>query len=105
MRVRHAVSIAIAFALQISSGCLRGQTTVALQPLAQHIRRLEDALNYLGQPLPAALHNRLNAAIGMEKEEQAVGEIQKLLDPYVLATVNINAESRVKVTQGDAKPE
>ena len=31
--------------------------------------------------------------------------IEKLLDPFVLLIVNINAESRVKVSQGEAKPE
>src|SRR5437899_2046593 len=36
---------------------------VPLQPLAQHVRRLEDALNYLGQPLSASEHRRINAAI------------------------------------------
>jgi hypothetical protein len=78
---------------------------VPLQPFAQHIRRLEDALNYLGQPLPAAVHERINAAVALADEAKAVAELQTILDPYVLAVVNINPESRVKVRQGDAKPE
>ena len=88
-------------------GRLRAQTqpVVALQPLAQHVRRLEDALTYLGQPLPAEVHDKINAILSVNNEDQAVAALQELLDPYVLAVVNINPESRVKVTQGDAKPE
>ena len=81
------------------------QTSVALQPLAQHVRRLEDALAYLGQPLPTSVRDKINAAIAAANEEQAVAAIQQLLEPFVLAVVNINGESRVKVTQGNAKPE
>lgn len=77
---------------------------VALQPFAQHVRRLEDALSYLGQPLSPAVHDRINEAVGLADEEQAVVELQRILDPYVLALVNINSESRVKVAQGDAAP-
>jgi hypothetical protein len=34
---------------------------VPLQPLAQQVRQLEEALNYLGQPFPAAVHQRITA--------------------------------------------
>jgi len=97
------VSLAAPAVVRRLSG--QAQTTVALQPFAQHVRRLEDALAYLGQPIPAGVHDRINAAIGGANEEQAVAAVQKLLDPLVIAIVNINGESRVKVTQGDAKPE
>lgn len=78
---------------------------IPLQPFAQHIRRLEDALNYMGQPFPPAVHQRINEAMAVADETRAVAELQSILDAYVLAVVNINAESRVKVRQGDAKPE
>ncbi|HVT93507.1 MAG TPA: CehA/McbA family metallohydrolase [Bryobacteraceae bacterium] len=85
------------------------QTAVAqstpLQPLAQQVRQLEDALNYLGQPLPAAAQRRINDAIGNPDHDAAVQQIASVLDPYVLLLVDINAESRVKVEQGPAKPE
>ncbi|MCB1019799.1 MAG: CehA/McbA family metallohydrolase [Bryobacterales bacterium] len=69
------------------------------------MRRLEDALNYLGQPLPPETHAALNEAMALSNETAAVRRIQELLDPLVLAEIEINAESRVKVTQGVAKPE
>ena len=78
---------------------------VPLQPLAQQVRQLEEALNYLGQPLPAADHRRINDAIGNTDEAAAIAALESVLDRHVLATVDINPESRVKVEQGTAKPE
>ena len=79
--------------------------TIALQPLAQQVRQLQEALNYLGQPLPPATARRINDAMAEADQAAAVAEIQAALDPYVLASVDINPESRVKVEQGPAKPE
>ena len=81
------------------------EPAVPLQPLAQQVRRLEDAMNYLGQPFPAADHTAINAAIANADAGTAVAELEKILDRYVLAIVDINAESRVKVEPGQAKPE
>ena len=78
---------------------------VALQPLAQQVRRLEEALSFLGEPLPTADARRINAAIGQPDEAAAVAEIERVLDQYALAIVAINAESRVRVEVGPAKPE
>jgi hypothetical protein len=81
------------------------QSKVALQPLAQQIRQIQEALDFLGQPLPASDARRIDAAMGMADDEAAVAELERVLDPYVLAVVSINAESRVKVEPGLAKPE
>ncbi len=81
------------------------QESVSLQPFALHIRQLEEALDFLGQPLPASAQKRINDAISLADENRAVADIQKVLDPYVLVAVDINAESRVKVSAGTAKPE
>ncbi len=78
---------------------------VPLQPLAQQVRRLEDAMNYLGQPFPAADHIAINAAVANKNSGAAVAELEKILDKFALAIVDINAESRVKVEPGPAKPE
>ena len=76
---------------------------VALQPLAQQVRRIEDALSYVGQPLPTKTQDAINRAIGATDENAAVESIQQALDPFVLAAVDINAESRVKVERGAAE--
>jgi len=94
----------IALAAVVLGIGLYGQT-VALQPFAQQVRRLEDALSYLGQPLPHAVHEKINRAMALDDEVVAVRTIREALEPYVLAVVNINPESRVKVTQGFAKAE
>jgi hypothetical protein len=77
---------------------------VPLQPLAQQARRLETALRFLGEPLPAADHDAINQVLAMPDERAAVARLQQVLNPYVLAEVHINPESRVRVTQGAAPP-
>jgi hypothetical protein len=76
---------------------------VELQPLAAQVRRLIEALDYLGAPLNAADRTRLEKAINGAEAAQAVREIQNVLDQRCLIDVHINPESRVKVTQGAAK--
>lgn len=77
--------------------------SVPLQPLAQQVRRLEDALNFLGQPLPEKTRAAINDAIAMPDESAAVRQIEAALDPFVLAVVDINGESRVKVERGSSQ--
>jgi len=84
---------------------LWSQTEIALQPLAQQTRRLEQALVYLGQPLEANAAKAISAAVGLIDESAAVREIQRVLDELVLVHVEINPESRVKVRQGAANAE
>ena len=78
---------------------------VALQPLAATVRRLEVALAYLGQPLPAPDHEAIAAALAVRDEAEAAAALQRVLDRHVLLEVHINPESRVKVAQGAATPE
>src|SRR5207244_1705620 len=68
------------------------------QPVAGNVRRLLDALDYLGAPLPADQSKAILAAV----KEQDPAKLQKLLDPHVLVQVTINPESRVKVKRGPA---
>jgi hypothetical protein len=77
---------------------------VALQPLAQQVRRVESVLASLGQPLTAAEHAALNRAIGERDEGRAVRLIDEVLAAHVLLDVTINPESRVSVAQGPAVP-
>jgi hypothetical protein len=92
-------------AFLILAGTLSAAAQVPLQPLAQQVRRLEDAMNYLGQPFPAADHSAINAAIANTDAGAAAAKLEEILDKYALAIVDINAESRVKVAPGPAKPE
>ena len=105
MVLRGQVKIFAATILLATAGEIRAQTEVALQPFAQHVRRLEQALSFLGQPLPSQVHQQINEAMALYNEREAVARITKLLEPSVLLVVNINPESRVKVSQGEAKPD
>ena len=81
------------------------QTRVPLQPFAQQVRQVETSLAYLGQPLGRSDGDAINKAIGNADEAAAVEQLQQVLDKYALAIVDINAEGRVKVQAGSAKPE
>ncbi|HZS06695.1 MAG TPA: CehA/McbA family metallohydrolase [Blastocatellia bacterium] len=78
---------------------------IELQPLTAQVRRLLETLDYLGAPLGAADRQRMEKATSSTSAAQASSEIQGVLDQYCLFNVHINPESRVKVTQGAAKPE
>jgi hypothetical protein len=78
---------------------------IPLQPLAQQARRLESALQYLGQPLPQADRAAIDQAVAMTDERTGAARLQQVLDQFVLATVHISPESRVKVEQGAARPD
>ena len=81
-----------------------GAPPIPLQPLAQQVRQLEETLNYLGQPFPPPVHQRINAAIANPDQTAAVTQLESALDPFALVTVDINPEGRVKVEQGSANP-
>lgn len=78
---------------------------VPLQPLAQQVRQLEEAMTYLGQPFAPADARRIHDAIANPDEAAAVHALESILDTYVLLNVDINPESRVKVEEGSAKPD
>lgn len=75
---------------------------VEIQPVGAQVRRIADALEYLGQPLPADTRRKLDAALAMTDSADAVKAVQEALDPLCLAYVEINPESRVKADPGPA---
>lgn len=77
---------------------------VPLQPFSVLVKRVETALEYLGQPLPDADRAALAAALARPDEHAGVAEAAAILDRHALLHVEINPESRVKVTQGAARP-
>jgi hypothetical protein len=76
------------------------QTRVALQPFAEQVRQVETALAYLGEPLSPKDQKTIDALTANADEAAAVEGIEQILDRYVLAIVEINPESRVKVRPG-----
>ena len=70
------------------------------QPLGENAKRLLDALDFLGAPLPKTEADAIRAAA----KERDAAKVQQLLDPHVLVQVTINPESRVKALRGPASP-
>ena len=76
---------------------------VDAQPLRAQVKRLTEALAYVGRPLDS----KQISAIGELEEGDSttyVTKIQAILDQLTLANVHINAESRVNVSAGKARP-
>ncbi len=80
-------------------------TEVEFQPLAAATQRFIEALDYLGSPLSEDDLSAIEKALVSEDHQQAIADIQKILDAYCLAGVNINPESRVKVQEGPVNKE
>lgn len=93
------VALAAVVLLAVSTASAADPVSVVAvegQPLAANVRRVLDALEFLGAPLTDP--EELRSAIASRDAAQ----IQRLIDPHVLLAVQINPESRVKVTRGTA---
>ena len=73
------------------------------QPLLAQAIRLKEALSFLGSSLSKEDEKRLTLLQSQPLTKETIKYIQQILDPYCLATININPESRVKVLRGHAK--
>jgi len=78
---------------------------VELQPLTAQVRRLIEAMDYLGAPIKQADKTALEKAANETDAAKARRSVQDTLDKYCLFDININPESRVRVTQGAARPD
>jgi hypothetical protein len=81
---------------------------VALQPLAAQVRRVDEALDSLGQPLSDETKARIDSALrGIATTSSVITALalQEALDPYCLAGVQIDRERRVTAAPGPARPE
>src|SRR5262245_43658332 len=78
---------------------------VELQPLTAQVRRLVEAMDYLGAPIKEADKTALEKSGDETDATKARRNVQDTLDKYCLFEVHINHESRVRVTQGAARPE
>ncbi|MBW3627892.1 MAG: CehA/McbA family metallohydrolase [Gemmatimonadetes bacterium] len=75
------------------------------QPFLAHVARVEEALEFIGSGLQPEDRRRLAALRERAPSTAVVTEIQRILDPYVLAFVEINPEARVRATRGPAEAE
>lgn len=76
---------------------------VESQPLNAQVKRVAEALKFLGAPLPVSDGTAI-AQLSANSEADAAEKLQAILDRHCLLMVTINPESRVKVEQGPAAP-
>jgi len=80
-------------------------TGVEFQPLGAQVKRVAEALDFLGAPLSAEEQKALDAALASSDPAAGIEAIQRILDPHCLAGLTINPEMRVKAAPGPAVPE
>ena len=99
--------LALLFTVTLFAEDLPLVTAVEHQPLAAQVMRLVEALQILGEPLPAGRGhcNFKSCAAATSAKPAAVAAMQKILDRHCLVGININPESRVKAQEGPAKAE
>src|SRR5437763_13768447 len=78
-------------------------TKVDFQPLAAQTKRLLDALDYLGNPLPQADRKALDTARNAATKAEGVAAIQAILAKHCLAGVLL-AERKIDTAAGPARP-
>ncbi len=76
---------------------------VEAQPFVAQVRRLVEAMEYLGEPFGADDLRALERAAEDEDAARGVAAAQQVLDRRALLRVEISPESRVKVTRGRAE--
>jgi hypothetical protein len=74
------------------------------QPFAAQVRRVVEALDTVGAPLPSSEKAGLEAALKEPSPGAASRKVQEILDAHVLQFVHVTPEMRVKAQAGDAKP-
>ena len=94
--------VAAAFAQHEAHENHGASSSVDAQPLLAQVIRLQEALAFLGSELSEEDSKTLRSLQHSQAGNQTSVEIQKILDPYCLAIVSINPESRVKVARGEA---
>lgn len=73
------------------------------QPFAAQVRRIIEAMDYQGSPLPAPELAQIKKLLARATGSSPA--VQEILDRHCLFFVNINGEMRVKVSPGPAAPE
>jgi hypothetical protein len=98
------VALSLSFCGNAQTASLPLVKGVEPQPLAAQIKRVVEALDFLGSPLSAEERQTLETALKTTDESSAEA-IQRVLDPHCLAGLTINPEMRVKAVQGPVPPE
>lgn len=101
-----AMSVTVcAFAAEPNVAAWPQVKNVEAQPLISQAKRISQALDNIGQPLPAATRAALDALQEKAGNEAIAAEVQKLLDPACLATAVIDETGVIAAIPAVGKPE
>ncbi len=109
--MRKIASLALAVLIGVGAASLATAQTLPIvtnvepQPFIAQVARLLEALEFLGSELPEAEARRMSELRDAAPTPAVVEEIQRILDRYALAMVQINPEARVSVVRGPAPAE
>jgi hypothetical protein len=74
------------------------------QALLAQVRRVIEAMAWLGEPFSREEIARVDAAAAVTDTSRALAELRRVVDARCLVVVRINPESRVSIARGDARP-
>ena len=75
---------------------------VPRQPMLAQVHRLTEALEVVGNPFDAETTQQLIALKSEADASKVVSEVQRLLDPFCIATVDLQPSGPPEVTRGTA---
>ena len=75
-----------------------------IQPFKAQIKRLIQARDFLGEPFTEATKSKIELAFNLKNEDEAIIQVQQIIDLQCLIDIQINPESRVKVEEGPVNP-
>ncbi len=76
---------------------------VQRQPLVAQVRRLVEAIDYLGVPLREVDRSALDAALKQMDAAACAAAIQKVLDPHCLVGVELKSDKEITAVSGPVK--
>lgn len=83
----------------------KNQEVVTAQPLMAQVKRLETALDTIGDPLSDSIKSSLKALQPEQGDAMVTAAVQKLLDPLCLLSVSINKDGSIAASTLIDKPE
>lgn len=83
----------------------KNQEAVTAQPLLAQLKRLETALDTIGEPLSDSIKSGLKALQPEQGDAIVTGAVQKLLDPLCMLSVSINKDGSIAASSLMDKPE
>ncbi len=77
---------------------------VAAQPLLAQIERVQEAMEFLGQPLPMDVRAQLDALDPSDPNSDVEKQVQQILDPLILGEVTIPEQGELRFTPSQKPP-